>query len=425
MVVKLDKLDIMMQAVAENDAEIYNLLCDERQRQERHIELIASENYTSLAVMAAQGSLLTNKYAEGYPGHRYYGGCEYIDKIESLAIERAKKLFSVDYANVQPHSGAQANMAVFMALMKPGDTYLGMDLNQGGHLSHGSKVNFSGKHYNAISYGVSDDTGDIDYQQLEDLAIKHSPKLIIAGFSAYSGLIDWARFRKIADMVGAYLMADIAHVAGMVAVGLYASPFEHAHVVTTTTHKSLRGPRGGLILSKGHPELHRKLNSGVFPGVQGGPLQHVIAAKAICFSEALGSNFHIYQAQVMKNARVMAERFIQHGLPVIGGGTKNHMFLLNLEGYGVTGHDFEHWLEMAGIAVNKNCIPNDKLPPMQASGIRIGTPCVTTRGFAGEEVIMVADWVNELLNNMHNNTVLHDVQQKVLDLCGRFPVYSL
>jgi glycine hydroxymethyltransferase len=398
-------------------------------RQEAHIELIASENYASPRVMQAQGTVLTNKYAEGYPGRRYYGGCEHVDTVESLAIERACELFGARYANVQPHSGAQANAAVFMALVKPGDTILGMSLAHGGHLTHGAAPNFSGKHYNAVQYGLDPATSEIDYEEVERLAHEHKPKMIIAGFSAYSRVVDWARFRLIADSVDAWLMVDMAHVAGLVAAGLYPSPISHAHVVTTTTHKTLRGPRGGLILSAVDDEaLHKKLNGAVFPGQQGGPLMHVIAAKAAALKEAMSEDFVQYQRQVIKNARAMAAVFVERGFDVVSGGTDNHLFLVSLIQQGITGKDADALLGRSHITVNKNAVPNDPQSPFVTSGLRIGTPAVTTRGFAETECMELAVWICDLLDVLARGgdsaALEAAVRQKVTTLCQRFPVYQ-
>ncbi|WP_166266384.1 serine hydroxymethyltransferase [Marinobacter caseinilyticus] len=409
--------------IAGFDDEIWNAMQAESSRQEAHIELIASENYTSPRVMEAQGSVLTNKYAEGYPGKRYYGGCEHVDVVESLAIERAKTLFGAAYANVQPHSGSQANSAVFMALLKPGDTVLGMSLAHGGHLTHGASVNFSGKIYHAIQYGLNPETGLIDYDEVERLAVEHKPKMIIAGFSAYSQALDFARFRAIADKVGAYLFVDMAHVAGLVAAGVYPDPIPHAHVVATTTHKTLRGPRGGLILACDDADIQKKLNSAVFPGGQGGPLMHVIAAKAICFKEAMSDEFKTYQQQVVKNAKAMAEVFIERGYDVVSGGTTNHLFLVSLIKQDITGKDADAALGKAHITVNKNAVPNDPRSPFVTSGLRIGTPAVTTRGFGESECRDLAGWMCDILDNIESDEVNAQVQSQVEALCARFPVY--
>ncbi|WP_166259030.1 serine hydroxymethyltransferase [Marinobacter salicampi] len=410
--------------IAGYDDEIWTAIQAETARQEAHIELIASENYTSPRVMEAQGTVLTNKYAEGYPGKRYYGGCEHVDVAENLAIERAKQLFGAAYANVQPHSGSQANSAVFMALLKPGDTVLGMSLAHGGHLTHGASVNFSGKIYNAVQYGLNTDTGLIDYDEVERLTLEHRPKMIIAGFSAYSQALDFARFRAIADKVEAYLFVDMAHVAGLVAAKVYPDPVPHAHVVATTTHKTLRGPRGGLILACDDPELHKKLNSAVFPGGQGGPLMHVIAAKAICFKEAMSEEFRDYQKQVIKNASAMADVFIDRGYDVISGGTTNHLFLVSLIKQDITGKDADAALGRAHITVNKNAVPNDPRSPFVTSGLRIGTPAVTTRGFGEAECRDLAGWMCDILDNLENDDINVKVREKVEALCARFPVYG-
>ncbi|WP_174888589.1 serine hydroxymethyltransferase [Candidatus Hamiltonella defensa] len=413
----------MSKNIAEYDADLWRAMKQEIIRQEEHIELIASENYTSHLVMEAQGSQLTNKYAEGYPRKRYYGGCENVDIVEELAIERAKKLFDADYANVQPHSGSQANTAVYMALLNPGDTVLGMDLNHGGHLTHGSAANFSGKLYNIVPYGV-DQKGKIDYSTLEKLATHHKPKMIIGGFSAYSGIVDWRKMRTIADSVGAYLLVDMAHVAGLVATGVYPTPLPHAHVVTTTTHKTLAGPRGGLILAKGGNEsLYKKLNSAIFPGIQGGPLMHVIAAKAVAFKEALEPQFKIYQQQVVKNAKAMVDIFLKRGYEIVSGGTENHLFLLNLVDKGLTGKEVDELLGRANITVNKNTVPNDPKSPFITSGIRIGTPAITKRGFKEEEAREVSAWICDLLDHTQDEKLIHNVKEKVLSICARFPVY--
>ena len=410
--------------IAGFDDELWNAIQAEEKRQEAHIELIASENYTSPRVMEAQGSALTNKYAEGYPGKRYYGGCEFVDIAEDLAISRAKELFGAAYVNVQPHSGSQANSAVFMALLKPGDTVLGMSLAHGGHLTHGASVNFSGKIYNAVQYGLNPDTGLIDYDEVESLAVEHKPKMIIAGFSAYSQELDFARFRAIADKVGAYLFVDMAHVAGLVAAGVYPDPIPHAHVVATTTHKTLRGPRGGLILACDDADLQKKLNSAVFPGGQGGPLMHVIAAKAICFKEAMSDEFKVYQKQVIKNAKAMAEVFVSRGFDVISGGTENHLFLVSLIKQDITGKDADAALGRAHITVNKNAVPNDPRSPFVTSGLRIGTPAVTTRGFGESECRDLAGWMCDILDSLEDESVNDRVREQVEGLCSRFPVYA-
>ncbi len=406
------------------DTELFQALEEERLRQENHIELIASENYASPRVLEAQGSQLTNKYAEGYPGKRYYGGCEFVDKAEQLAIDRAKQLFGADYANVQPHSGSQANMAVFMALIQPGDTILGLSLSDGGHLTHGAKPNFSGKIYNAVQYGLHPETGEIDYAQVEALALEHKPKVIVAGFSAYSRIWDWQRFRDIADRVGAYLFVDMAHVAGLVAAGLYPNPVPIADVVTSTTHKSLRGPRGGLILCKSNPELEKKFDSNIFPGIQGGPLMHVIAAKAVAFKEAMQPEFRVYQQQVIKNAQAMAAVFMKRGFDVVSGGTDDHLMLVSLIAKGITGKAADAALSKAHITVNKNAVPNDPQSPFVTSGIRVGTPAPTTRGFKEAEMIEVAHMMCDVMENMEDESVIAAVREKVSNLCARFPVYS-
>jgi glycine hydroxymethyltransferase len=405
------------------DDSIWEAIQREDKRQQDHVELIASENYTSARVMQAQGTQLTNKYAEGYPGKRYYGGCEHVDVIEQLAIDRAKTLFGADYANVQPHSGSQANAAVFMALMKPGETVLGMSLAHGGHLTHGSKVSFSGKIYNAVQYGLNEVTGEIDYEEVERLAKEHKPKMIIAGFSAYSRVVDWQRFRDIADSIGAWFFVDMAHVAGLVAAGLYPNPVPIADVVTTTTHKTLRGPRGGLILAKENEELAKKLNSAVFPAGQGGPLMHVIAAKAICFKEALSDNYVEYQQQVIDNAREMAKAFKLRGYNVVSGGTDNHLFLLDLIDKGITGKDADAALGRANITVNKNSVPNDPQSPFVTSGLRIGTPAITSRAFGIDDVAQLTGWICDVLDDINNEDTIKTVQNKVLGLCDKNPVY--
>lgn len=405
------------------DDALWQAMQAEAQRQQDHIELIASENYTSKRVMEAQGSQLTNKYAEGYPGKRYYGGCEHVDTVEALAIERAKQLFGADYVNVQPHSGSQANAAVYMALLNPGDTVLGMSLAHGGHLTHGAKVSFSGKIYHAVQYGLNEATGEIDYDQVAELAREHQPKMIVAGFSAYSRVVDWQRFREIADEVGAYLFVDMAHVAGLVATGHYPNPIPFADVVTTTTHKTLRGPRGGLILARANEALEKKLNSAVFPGGQGGPLMHVIAAKAVAFQEALLPEFADYQAQVVKNARVMADGFIRRGYDVVSGGTDNHLFLVSLIRQGITGKDADAALGRAHITVNKNAVPNDPQSPFVTSGLRIGTPAVTARGFKEAQVAELTEWICDILDDLSNEDMIDTVRGKVSSLCAEFPVY--
>ncbi|WP_122791585.1 serine hydroxymethyltransferase [Escherichia coli] len=410
--------------IADYDAELWQAMEQEKVRQEEHIELIASENYTSPRVMQAQGSQLTNKYSEGYPGKRYYGGCEYVDIVEQLAIDRAKELFGADYANVQPHSGSQANFAVYTALLEPGDTVLGMNLAHGGHLTHGSPVNFSGKLYNIVPYGI-DATGHIDYADLEKQAKEHKPKMIIGGFSAYSGVVDWAKMREIADSIGAYLFVDMAHVAGLVAAGVYPNPVPHAHVVTTTTHKTLAGPRGGLILAKGgSEELYKKLNSAVFPGGQGGPLMHVIAGKAVALKEAMEPEFKTYQQQVAKNAKAMVEVFLERGYKVVSGGTDNHLFLVDLVDKNLTGKEADAALGRANITVNKNSVPNDPKSPFVTSGIRVGTPAITRRGFKEAEAKELAGWMCDVLDSINDEAVIERIKGKVLDICARYPVYA-
>ncbi|MGQ1359575.1 serine hydroxymethyltransferase [Acinetobacter baumannii] len=411
-------------SISEFDPELAQAIASEDERQEAHIELIASENYCSPAVMEAQGSKLTNKYAEGYPGKRYYGGCEFVDVIEQMAIDRAKELFGADYANVQPHAGLQANSAVYLALLNPGDTVLGMSLAYGGHLTYGAKVSFSGKTYNAVQYGLNAETGEIDYEEVERLALEHKPRMIVAGFSAYSRVVDWQRFRDIADKVGAYLFVDMAHVAGLVAAGVYPNPVQIADVTTTTTYKTLRGPRSGLILAKANEEIEKKLQSAVFPGNQGGPLMHAIAAKAICFKEAMSDDFKAYQQQVVKNAQAMAEVFIARGYDVVSGGTDNHLFLLSLIKQDVTGKDADAWLGAAHITVNKNSVPNDPRSPFVTSGIRIGTPAVTTRGFGEAEVRELAGWIADVIDSKGDEKVIADVKAKVEAVCAKFPVYA-
>jgi len=404
------------------DPELSKAIESEAARQQNHIELIASENFVSQAVMEAQGSLLTNKYAEGYPGRRYYGGCEYVDIVEDLARDRLKKLFNADYVNVQPHSGSQANAAVFQALLQPGDTFLGMSLDQGGHLTHGSPVNFSGKTYHPISYGLVPETGDIDYDQVEKLAREHKPKMIMAGFSAFSGVVDWQRFREIADEIGAYFVVDMAHVAGLIAADVYPSPVNIADVCTSTTHKTLRGPRGGIILAKANPDIEKKLNSAVFPGTQGGPLMHVIAAKAVAFKEALEPEFKSYQKQVIKNAQAMVAVFLERGYDVVSGGTQNHLFLIDLINKPITGKQGEAVLGRANITVNKNAVPNDPESPFVTSGLRLGTPAVTTRGFKIEEVQQTAHWICDILDDIENEALIAQVKEKVIKLNQQFPL---
>ena len=406
------------------DPDIANAINGEVERQEAHIELIASENYTSPAVMSAQGSQLTNKYAEGYPYKRYYGGCEYVDQVEELAINRAKKLFGAAYANVQPHSGSSANAAVFQALLVPGDTILGMSLAHGGHLTHGAAPSFSGKNFNAIQYGLNEATGEIDYDEVERLALKHKPKMIIAGFSAYSRVIDWNRFRLISDMVGAYLFVDMAHVAGLIVTGDYPSPIDFADVCTTTTHKTLRGPRGGLIVARANEEIEKKLNSAIFPGIQGGPLMHIIAAKAVAFKEAMTDEFKTYQKQVVINARAMANTFIDRGYDVVSGGTDDHLFLVSFIEQGLTGKAVDAALGSAHITVNKNSVPHDPQSPFVTSGIRVGTPAATTRGFGEKECIDITHWICDICDDIENTSVVDEVRAKVESLCSKFPVYQ-
>ncbi len=406
------------------DPDVAKAIALEERRQEEHIELIASENYASPRVMAAQGTVLTNKYAEGYPGKRYYGGCEYVDDVETLAIERAKTLFAADYANVQPHSGSQANAAVYMALLAPGDTVLGMSLADGGHLTHGAKVNFSGRLYNAVQYGLNSDTGEIDYDAVAALTAEHAPKMLVAGFSAYSRVVDWQRFREIADTVGAYLLVDMAHVAGLVATGHYPSPIPVADVVTTTTHKTLRGPRGGMILARRNDELTKKFNSLVFPGTQGGPLMHVIAAKAVALKEAMDPSFRDYQGRVCANARVMAETLAARGYPIVSGGTDNHLMLVSLIDKGITGKDADAALGRANITANKNAVPNDPQSPFVTSGLRLGTPAITTRGFGMEETRELSGWIADILDDIEDEAAIERVRGQVLELCKRYPVYA-
>ena len=413
------------QSIKDYDPDLWKALKGELERQEDHIELIASENYTSLRVLEAQGSVLTNKYAEGYPGKRYYGGCEFVDEAETLAIERAKELFGADFANVQPHSGSSANLAVYLALCEPGDVILGMSLDHGGHLSHGTSVNYSGKTYQSFQYGLDEKTGDIDYEQVGSLAKKHKPKLIIAGFSAFSGIVDWEKFRMIADEVGAYLLVDMAHVAGLVATKLYPSPVPFADVITTTTHKTLRGPRGGLILAKQNEEIENKINSSIIPGSQGGPLMHVIAAKAVCFKEALEPEFASYQAQVLKNANTMCEVFQDRGVEIVSKGTKNHMFLVDLISKDLTGKDVEESLGRANITLNKNAVPNDPQSRFVTSGLRLGTPAITTRGFKEKEASKVATWICDVLKDLNSEDEIKRVKSEVVELCKEFPVYAL
>lgn len=412
------------QHIAGFDDEVWQAIINEETRQEQHIELIASENYASPRVLEAQGSVLTNKYAEGYPGKRYYGGCEHVDVVEQLAIERAKTLFGADYANVQPHSGSQANAAVYMALMNPGDTVLGMSLAHGGHLTHGAGVNFSGKTYNAVQYGLNEETGEIDYDQVEALAREHKPKMIMAGFSAYSKIADWQRFRDIADEVGAYLVVDMAHVAGLVAAGVYPSPVQIADVTTSTTHKTLGGPRGGIILAKANEALEKKLNSAVFPGGQGGPLMHVIAAKAVCFKEAMSDEYKVYQQQVVANAKALAAEIMAQGIDVVSNGTENHLFLVDLISKDITGKDADAALGKAHITVNKNAVPNDPRSPFVTSGLRVGAPAATRRGFKEAEMKQIGEWIARVINNIDNDDVIAQVRSEVSELCARFPVYG-
>jgi glycine hydroxymethyltransferase len=410
--------------IAGFDDELAEAISNEARRQEEHIELIASENYASPRVMEAQGSVLTNKYAEGYPGKRYYGGCENVDVAEQLAIDRVKELFEADYANVQPHSGSQANAAVYLALLEPGDTILGMSLAHGGHLTHGAKVNFSGKIFHAVQYGLNEATGEIDYDQVEALAQEHKPRMIVAGFSAYSRVVDWQRFREIADQVGAYLFVDMAHVAGLIAAGVYPSPVQIADITTSTTHKTLRGPRGGIILARANPEIEKKLNSTVFPGTQGGPLMHVIAAKAVAFKEALQPEFKDYQAQVVTNARAMAQVFLDRGFDVVSGGTDDHLFLVSFIEKGLTGKDVDAWLGAANITVNKNAVPNDPQSPFVTSGIRVGTPAITTRGFSETDSVTLAGWMCDIIESGGDASLIEQVKRQVLDICQRLPVYQ-
>ena len=410
--------------LSEFDPEISAAIKAERTRQQQHIELIASENYASPLVMEAQGSVLTNKYAEGYPGKRYYGGCEHVDIIENLAISRARDLFGADYANVQPHSGSQANAAVYMALMKPGDTVLGMSLADGGHLTHGASVSFSGRIYNAVQYGLHSETGDIDYEQVEALAQEHKPKMIMAGFSAFSRVVDWQKFRDIADSIGAYFVVDMAHVSGLIAAGVYPSPVNIADVTTSTTHKTLRGPRGGIILAKANPELEKKLNFAVFPESQGGPMMHIIAAKAVCFKEAMSHDFKSYQERVVANARTMAKGFIERGFDVVSGGTDDHLFLLSLIKQDITGKAADTALGLANITANKNAVPNDPKPPFVTSGLRLGSPAITTRGFGETEVANLTAWMCDILDDIENEATISEVKQKVIEICARFPVYQ-
>ena len=422
--IQVDSIFSDRKSISEYDQELWNSFDQESSRQENHIELIASENYASNRILEAQGSILTNKYAEGYPGKRYYGGCEYVDIAEDLAIKRAKELFGAAYANVQPHSGSSANAAAFLALLEPGDAILGMSLDHGGHLTHGAKVNFSGRNYKSFQYGLHPETHDIDYDQVRELALEHKPKLIIAGFSAFSGIIDWSKFREIADESGSYLLVDMAHVSGLVAAGLYPSPVPYADVVTSTTHKTLRGPRSGIILAKSNPEIEKKLNSAVFPGSQGGPLMHVVAAKAICFKEALDPEFKIYTKQVIDNAKLMAETIMSRGIDVVSGGTENHIILVDLRSKNITGKDAEKALGSVNITANKNTVPNDPQSPFVTSGIRLGTPAVTTRGFKNKEIVDISNWICDIVLDMENEDLKKEIKNKVAELCSRFPVYK-
>jgi len=425
LVSKSDTIFSNTQSIEAYDGELWDSLKKESQRQEDHIELIASENYASNRILEAQGSVLTNKYAEGYPSKRYYGGCEFVDIAEDLAIARAKELFGASYANVQPHSGSSANAAAFLALLEPNDIILGMSLDHGGHLTHGAKVNFSGRNYVSYQYGLHPETHDIDYGQVLEMAREHNPKLIIAGFSAFSGIIDWSKFREIADEVGAYLLVDMAHVSGLVAAGLYPSPVPYADVVTSTTHKTLRGPRSGIILAKENPEIHKKLNSAVFPGSQGGPLMHVIAAKAICFKEALDPEFKKYIKNVVDNAKIMSKTIMSRGVDVVTGGTENHIILVDLRSKGITGKDLENALGKVGITVNKNSVPNDPKSPFVTSGVRLGTPAITTRGFKEKEVELISNWICDVILDMNNEEKLEEIKVKVNKLCRKYPVYNL
>ena len=422
--IQVDSIFSDKKSISEYDQELWNSFDQESSRQENHIELIASENYASNRILEAQGSILTNKYAEGYPGKRYYGGCEYVDIAEDLAIKRAKELFGAAYANVQPHSGSSANAAAFLALLEPGDAILGMSLDHGGHLTHGAKVNFSGRNYKSFQYGLHPETHDIDYDQVRELALEYKPKLIIAGFSAFSGIIDWSKFREIADESGSYLLVDMAHVSGLVAAGLYPSPVPYADVVTSTTHKTLRGPRSGIILAKSNPEIEKKLNSAVFPGSQGGPLMHVVAAKAICFKEALDPEFKTYTKQVIDNAKLMAETIMSRGIDVVSGGTENHIILVDLRSKNITGKDAEKALGSVNITANKNTVPNDPQSPFVTSGIRLGTPAVTTRGFKNKEIVDISNWICDIVLNMEDENLRKEIKNKVAELCSRFPVYK-
>jgi len=422
---KSDSIFKNTESIEKYDSELWSSLKNEAERQEDHIELIASENYASTRILEAQGSLLTNKYAEGYPSKRYYGGCEFVDIAEEIAISRAKELFKADYANVQPHSGSSANAAAFLALLEPNDTILGMSLDHGGHLTHGAKVNFSGRNYNGIQYGLHPETNEIDYDQVRELAHKHNPKLIIAGFSAYSGIVDWAKFRAIADEIGAYFLVDMAHVSGLVAAGLYPSPVPFADVVTSTTHKTLRGPRSGIILARKNEVIEKKLNSAVFPGSQGGPLMHVIAAKAICFKEALEPEFKVYVQQVMNNAKIMCETLLSRNIDVVSGGTKNHIVLVDLRNKEITGKDLEKALGEVNITVNKNAVPNDQRSPFVTSGIRLGTPAITTRGFKEDEVKLLTNWICDVIENNEDESKMNEIKNNVIKLTNQYPVYNL
>ena len=422
---KSDNIFANKESIKDYDSELWTSFEYEAHRQEDHIELIASENYASKRILEAQGSLLTNKYAEGYPSKRYYGGCENVDIAENLAIKRAKQLYKADYANVQPHSGSSANAAAYLALLEPNDTILGMSLDHGGHLTHGSKVNFSGKNYKSVQYGLHPETHDINYDQVRALAKEHKPKLIIAGFSAFTGIIDWKKFREISDEVGAYFLVDMAHVSGLVAAGLYPSPVPYADVVTSTTHKTLRGPRSGIILAKANEEIEKKLNSAVFPGSQGGPLMHVVAAKAICFKEALDPEFKIYIQQVMDNAKTMAKTLMSNGIDIVSNGTENHIILVDLRSKGITGKDLERVLGSVNITVNKNSVPNDPASPFVTSGIRIGTPAATTRGFKEKEIIQVSNWISNIINDFENEDLQQSIKEEVQNLTNDFPVYNV
>ena len=421
---KSDHIFSNQNSIKDYDSELWSSFESEAQRQEDHIELIASENYASKRILEAQGSLLTNKYAEGYPSKRYYGGCENVDIAENLAIERAKRLFKADYANVQPHSGSSANAAAYLALLEPNDTILGMSLDHGGHLTHGSKVNFSGRNYKSFQYGLHPETNDINYDEVRSLAKEHNPKLIIAGFSAFTGIVDWKKFREIADEVGAYYLVDMAHVSGLVAAGLYPSPVPYADVVTSTTHKTLRGPRSGIILAKANETIEKKLNSAVFPGSQGGPLMHVVAAKALCFKEALDPEFITYIQQVKDNAKIMAQTIMSNGIDIVSNGTENHIILVDLRNKGITGKDLEKTLGSVNITVNKNSVPNDPASPFVTSGIRIGTPAMTTRGFKEKEIIQVSNWISEIINDFDNIDLQKNIKEEVHNLTSNFPVYN-